>query len=225
MSLSNPNQSESPIEMYISWKGADAHFEAYDKAIEEKVDLGKAIGFVVLDMKSTVVGFTNNDEPIRCNICKQGEVMKVTALSEVIAEGRWADIKEKVKGKGGKYCLYLYVMLITAKNEKRLAVLKIFGSGFGNWIDLKHRDGDGRIIKAAANAQAQKKGNVTFYSPTYSYSTKENKEAYQKAIEMDKELQGYFKGLAQSAEPTESVAPIDVDSNNPDDNEVDDLPF
>jgi len=60
----------------------------------------------------------------------------------------------------------------------------------------------------------------------YCYSTKENKEAYQKAIEMDKELQGYFKGLAQSAEPTESVAPIDVDSNSPEsDNEVDDLPF
>lgn len=154
---------KSPVSKYLSWSSEDKCFKYWDKAKETNVFLKLPIKFTALDDFVGVSGGAEDSagqfHPVTSGIA--AHINKVLVVkkdrSQVIATGKWADIKDSVKAEGGRYTSYVYAVY---KDE--LVCFKIAGAALAGWFDKA--DGDKITVKESVK---KKKGSNTYYQPVF----------------------------------------------------------
>ena len=72
--------------------------------------------------------------------------LQVIIGNETVATGSWNDIKEEVKGMGGKYCIAVYGTMLNEEGEYEVVRFLFAGSSRNAWMDLADRD---KLLKNA----------------------------------------------------------------------------
>lgn len=218
MSLSNPKMV-NPAQKFIEFKGDKGIFQYYDKTLPEpkNVELVMPFFFIVLDELSTISGYS---EKLGTSFYSNEihslseEILKVKTFKVGFSvTGKYADIKNELIANGAKFAKSVYVMLITGKDSFELAHFKLTGAAFGAWLEKKFSVQDfGITVKETIQG---KKGAVKFQMPVFERVniSKDMKNLWNTAIEMDKRLQVYLK--AYKAGQLEKMEVHEVVENQP----------
>ena len=114
MSLSRET-IKNPATKFIEWKSSKKAFQFYDKEAEETVEIKLPIEFVILDELSTIKGWHEETESgIYSNEVHslQNEDLNVRSFKGGdLISGKYSEIKELIKAKGGKYTKSVYAMM------------------------------------------------------------------------------------------------------------------
>ena len=219
---------ERPTKKYIKLSGDTGNFGYWDKEIEKNIELEYPIRFIVLDILTTIKGWHGSKEAgIYSNEIHNQltEILKVGIFKNgELATGLYADIKEKVKGVGGKFANSVYAMMVV-DNEPELVNFQLLGAPLSAFFDFK-KDND--IYKNAINivdVMPAKKGKTDYFIPVFEangITAEESKAADLLDIELQKYLDKYKLGQLDSSKveevpddekdefvPDESTAPID----------------
>lgn len=221
MSRSNPTSSNThPSTRWIEYNGASdgGSFRHYDKnAIAEdgtvgcNVDLGPKISFLWLDETYSVTGFLEGQGGIYSNEVKDIRAGVLTVkqhkTGNIIAQGSWNKTTAegeafiaRVKAAGGKFTGNLYIGYKDAEGNLAIGVLQLKGAAYSKWSEFFQKNKKA-IQSGAVTVKSHadgKKGAVKFKTPVFEVvpvSEKSNEEA----VELDKQLQAYFK---------EAIAPV-----------------
>lgn len=221
MSRSNPTSSNThPSTRWIEYNGASdgGSFRHYDKnAIAEdgtvgcNVDLGPKLSFLWLDETYSVTGFLEGQGGIYSNEVKDIRAGVLTVkqhkTGHVVAQGSWNKTTAegeafiaRVKAAGGKFTGNLYIGYKDAEGNLAIGVLQLKGAAYSKWSEFFQKNKKA-IQSGAVSVKSHadgKKGAVKFKTPVFEVmpvSEKSNEEA----VELDKQLQAYFK---------EAIAPV-----------------
>ena len=258
MSRSNKGSSSSasPIKRYISYSGSTGKFNYWDKDKEERVDLD-TLDIVVLDVKASISGFNESlGARISSNMVTSigKEPFKVICFSNgkalVQSEGLYKDIKDEIRGYGGKFTTNVLAVADVGYGSEVVNV-QLSGGALGNWIDFgKDLEGGdiydhqitfkqgilskrekGKSVpvtkKEEDKLEAEFKKNPRFRAPIWFYTVAFDtsgltEEQGEEADVQDKVLQKFFASKLESTKAApELVAEPEADDS--DDNE--DLPF
>ena len=122
---------------------------------------------------------------------KKQELVVKTFKGTEIASGLYANIKDKVAAKGGKFCTSVYIGYFEGK-EMVIANLQIHGASLGGWIDYGKKQS---FYKGAITVKSMlegKKGKTVYQMPVF--EPKEISPASEeKAVALDALLQDYLK--------------------------------
>lgn len=236
MSRSNPNvNTPNPATRWFEWRGKDGLFEYYDKVKKEAVVVKLPFVFIVLDRTSTIRGYNKKmksglfSNEVR-DVSRDSLTVKFFT-GGIVAQGLWADIKDKVVGRSGKFACNLYVAFKDG-GKLQLGAIQLKGCALGPWFEFEKKHGKSVYEKAVAvkGFTEDTTGDVAFKAPVYSLCDI-SEETNKAALELDKELQAflseYFK--RSSSPSTERAAANDEPFGAPDDdgppqNEEPDLP-
>jgi hypothetical protein len=200
----------------MEWKGKDGHLEFYDKAKKEAVNIPLPFKFILLDRTATVRGYNNRlKSGIYSNEVRdtRSDRLVVKLFSGgIVAEGVWADIKDKVtaRGVGGVFATNCYIAFMHG-TELKLGAIQMTGCSLSPWFDFEKEyraqvqdpSNPGKTIQELfARAVVMNRGvlntsgDIHFVPPVFSL-VDIKPETNAKAIELDRRLQlyldGYFK--------------------------------
>ena len=177
MSRTNQNGNSprvpSPIRYYVSWSGEKGQFSYWDGEAKKRVELGPDTEFVVMDTRSAISGF--NDEAqarVFSNRVKSTtkEEFNVRCGNNVIAKGFYADIKEKVKAEGGKFCTEVFA-LMNIDGDFQPVQIDIMGAALGCWMTFVDTLGGPWAIYAfkinTSLGDKKKKGRVEYFEVSF----------------------------------------------------------
>lgn len=199
MSRSNPTgNSRNPSTRWFEWKGSEGRLVWYDKEnTKENIVVPDGFRFLVLDQLSCVTGYNKKAKSgIYSNeVRSNSDIMLVKYFTgDVIAEGTWNSIKEKVVYAKGKFAKSVYIAF---KGADQLVIgnIRMAGSALGPWFDFNKKHGK-ELDNSAVEMRAGPKdttGDVEFVPPAFAIvpTTHETNEA---AIALDRELQEFLKG-------------------------------
>lgn len=225
MSRSNQNNNSgnaNPCKYFIDWKNGS--FVYYDKEAGENVGLGDNITFLVLDQLSTVKGWHDASESgIWSNEVRDTrvETMNVKAFKGGdLASGIYSDIKDKIKGLGGRFVRSMYVAMKVDGDALELANLQLKGAALAEWSAF-YNDNRNEIYDSAVEvtgSDARKKGATNFNVPIFALKNV-SKETNETAKSLDTVLQNYLSGylLGQHLDTKKQVSDTEAVE--------DDLPF
>ena len=164
MPINNPNV-DNPVQKYIRWSSKEKAFVYYDKDKEDNVKLDE-LEIIVLDELCTVRGFDSKTEtPIRANEIRNTHTDKLNVnISGDNITGYWADIKEEVKGRGGKFSLSTY-SLRRVDGKWELDLVQLTGGALSAWFDTKINTGVNGV-KWTGSEEVKNKA-ITYYVPVY----------------------------------------------------------
>lgn len=259
MSRSNNTEVKNPAKVFFEWAGGKGCLTYFDKTLGEKgekVEVALPFSFLVLDRVSCIAGFSDADNSgFWSNEIRDTRTEKLTVRTKkgIIAEGLYnSPAIDKAKAAGAQYAQSVYIAFYD--NDKNLVIgnLKLTGSGISPWIDfLKKNDVYSSAVKMTKNPEIKVKGATRYFEPSFALQ-QITPEANDKAIELDKELQEYFKAYFKRNETevapaevvtqkqkediknldqpgrsnkSEGVADIPEDATPPHDEAADDLPF
>jgi len=206
MSRSNPTESTQHVATrWIEYNGEFGTFRYYDKehinddgSKGANIDLGSKLVFLYLDTTYTVTGWSDaNSAGIYANEMKDisNGILTVKCFKGNAAPhiGNWVSIKDAVKAMGGKFTANVYIAYKNG-DSLEIGVLQLKGAAYAEWNEFAKKKGKALIEGAVSIASHKdgKKGSVKFKTPifdTIPVSEKSNLAA----IELDKELQGFFK--------------------------------
>lgn len=191
MSRSNNTEISNPSTRWFEWAGGDGKVKYYDRETKENVYVDLPFTFLVLDVLSTVTGFSDERESgifsnevrdIRTDIfvvrTKQGELIK----------GTW----EKVKATTGtRYTQSAYIAYKDGQ-ELKLGNIKFAGSGVGPWIDFRKSNDIYKGAISITGAEPKKKGKTDYFEPVFA-AKPVAEETDEQAKELDVILQEYLK--------------------------------
>lgn len=200
MSRSNPTElSPNPATKFIDWNGAEGFFYYFDKSKGEKgekVQIEMPFRFLVLDVLSTIKGFSDSDQKgfwsneVRST---KDDVLNVRlGKSTTVELGLYADIKDRLAKIGADYTQSVYICMKEG-NEYVIANINMKGAALSAWIEFRNK------VKGAINEKAilvksfttGKKGAVTYKMPLFELIDVTT-ETNNIAIELDKQLQEYL---------------------------------
>lgn len=227
MSRSNPTDNQPhPCTKWIDWAGGeDAGFwKYYDKEEKRDVSLGDAITFIPLDRTSTIKGFHEKTQSgIYSNEIRdiKQDVLVVKAhKGGTLAEGTYAQIKDRVKVQGGSFATVLYVAM---KFDGVLSIASICfkGASLRPWMDFESKNRS-ELYKKAVTIKGYvdaKKGRTNYRHPETFALREVSPETDARAIELDKVLQAFLttyfgRTRADAAKPADHVSE-DIGSNEP----------
>lgn len=227
MSRSKPTSSgtASPIKYRFEFSGKTGKFTYYDKETKKNVEVDD-LKLIILDMRSSFTGFSDDENAgiysnMVSNITK--EEMVVKAGSKTIATGLYADIKDKVEKKGGKYSRDL-ISLAYINKEWVMSSLSLTKSALATFMNFeKGKDDNGDdleegkpdlmdsilLITAGAN---KKKGSIKYVVPAFELAEL-SQELSDLAMEQDVLLQDYFNG--RSTSPAAESTPSEPEEGEP----------
>lgn len=201
MSLSNQTQVNNPTKRFFKWKAGDGELTYWDSEVNEEITVERPFKFIVLDELSCVTGYYEPDNAgIYSNEVSNLAEQTITVRTKVgiLGDGLYKDIKDVVKGKGGKYTRSLYIATYI-DNVLSIANIKLAGAAFGAWLDFTKQ---GSIYKnwtiIDTHTLEGKKGATKFKMPVFVPELMEDVDR-DEAIELDKELQEYLKAYRISA--------------------------
>lgn len=213
MSRSTANDIlDNPAVKKFRWSGKHGEFTYYDKEDKNNIEVPFPFRFLLLDTTSTITGFNEDkEEGYYSNEIKdtKKEALRVRSKSGLLAEGLYADIKDKLKAAGAKYAQNLYIAFKDTDGEMKIGVLMVSGSSMSGgtikdenknkipvpgWMDFKN-DNNRRIYKSAVvvnDTTECVKGDNTYFVPNFEIDevTEDENAA---AEELDNILQAYLK--------------------------------
>lgn len=167
---SNANRVPTPVKYFVSFT-KEGDFSYWNKEVGERVSLGETIKFVLMDTRSAVGGWHEVDgvgARVFSNRVKStvDEELVVRSGKETLAKGLWADIKDKAKGAGGKFCTELFV-LVEIDGKLEPVQMDFMGSALGDWMTfVEELGGKWAIYKSlvvASKGEKRKKGSNVYY--------------------------------------------------------------
>lgn len=211
MSRSNPVETKrNPAVRWYQWSGKNGNVSYYDKEKKQSVDVTLPFGFILLDELSTIKGWHDaSDSGISSNEVRNMRLDPLVVRSfkgGELANGLYADIKDRVAAVGGHYVTNIY---IAAKIDGglKLASLQLGGAALSSWFEFRKAAGQ-EIYKGAIQINGfkeGKKGAVVFKTPTFKLAPLSD-ESNEQALELDRQLQAFLTDyLAQSR--TEAPSP------------------
>ncbi len=224
MSRSNPTSNISnPSTRWFEWKGDIGSVIYYDKNKPNPQD-GKpgcnvrvpdGFTFLLLDELKTVKGWHERSKSgIMANEVRNTtlERMAVKAFKGgILAEGFYADIKEKVAYQGGWYSASCYIAYRNEIGALCIGNIQFAGSSLSVWMEFckNHRselDKKGIRIKGKTHHEkgtGSKK--IEWDNPIFTLcDTSETTNA--EAIELDRQLQKYLEAYFRRATPAVSAS-------------------
>lgn len=201
MSYSKPDENmQSPIACTIEWAGSyDAgHLKRYDKNKGENVKIGSPFGFIELDYRHGVQGFSSQHKASILstevkNISSESlSVFTFSSGNKVpIAEGVYKDIKGKFQAAGGKYAKIVYAIVTQSSDPvaKKGEMVKIIvkGSFTRPYIDVAKQGFE--VLISGFNEE--RNGGTTFRSPKIELKPVSAEEDAA-AMAADEKLQEWF---------------------------------
>lgn len=218
MSRSAQNDTTvNPAKRFFEWSGSEGKLTYFDKNVGEKgekVDVPMPFTFLLLDNLLTIKGFDQNSgSGIWSNEISQKDakvsVLTVKNKHGEIAKGTYENIKEKVKGLGGKYAQSCYIAYFEGK-ELVIGNITFSGSSFSGgkhkdaskkevevnaWLGFSKESGRAIFEKAITMVKDERmctNGATKFYCPSFSLR-ETSPETDENAKELDKQLQEYLK--------------------------------
>jgi len=198
MSRSNPyDKLENPAKVFYEWNSDNGCFKYYDKVEKKNVlvplSAKTPFTFLFLDAKSTIKGFCEAEQGgFWSNEVTDTtkEVLTVRTKAGIHAVGLYADIKDKLKAKGAKYCQSVYIA-IKGENGLQIANIQMLGAALNEWIEFVKNNNINEIAVQIKSVEEKKKGKTIYNVPIFTpikVSAKTNEEA----VALDKELQEYL---------------------------------
>jgi hypothetical protein len=200
MSRSNPTElAPNPATKFFDWNGAEGFFYYFDKNKGdkgEKVKVDLPFRFLVLDVLSTIKGFSDADQKgfysneVRST---KDEVLNVRMGKTTVELGLYADIKDRLAKLGADYTQSVYAC-IKDGNEFVIVNINMKGAALSAWIEFRNK-AKGAINEKAIIVKSTlegKKGAVKYQMPVFELIDV-SPETNNIAIELDKELQEYLK--------------------------------
>lgn len=213
MSLSNKEVSiSSPVKRYYYWSGSEGKLTYWDSQKGEKVTEELPFKFIPIDQLSCVEGFSiKHDRGFRSNevksTAKEELEVKING-GATIARGLYSDIKDQVEKLGGKYHRSIYgVQLIDGNLE--IINIRFKGAAMSSWLNFDRSTKmsiDGLEL-TITRSDMKKTGKVEYYEPQFS-AQKPSEEDHAKAVELDIELQEYFKIRKSGVQESEFLQPL-----------------
>lgn len=235
MSRSNQTSTSSnPSQRFLEWGGEEGILSYWDKDVKESITVKPPFTVMVLDELSTITGYDGKNKcGVYSNEIKDTKTEVLTVKSfkgGEIAKGLYADIKDKIKAMGYKYSKSIYIAYKDGKDLK-IGNMKFSGAALNAWIDFSgnHKDAiRSKAIKLTGSEQ-HTTGKVNYFTPVFAIQDI-TPETDSQAIELDKQLQAYFKeyfGKGDTNTPTEQNPAVDSLKRAFDAKEIvsDDLPF
>lgn len=197
----------------MEWSGSDGVLRYYDKATKQNVDVGNNFTFIVLDQLASIMGWNDASESgIYSNEVKDTRSQPLTVKAfkgGVLAEGLYANIRNRIKDAGGHFTACLYVAF---KNDGQLVMgcVQLKGAALSDWMDFSKEHGKEVFQKAVAiiGAKEGKKGSIKFKTPIFTLKeiTPETNDA---ATDLDRKLQTHLTAyLARNSANAPSPAPV-----------------
>ena len=249
MSLSKPQKSNrNPAKYFLEWIGdrrGNGGFKYYDKELEWEeggvTRVGKNItitgeslnrfSFIVLDESMFSIGGFKKMGNSGCGIWsneipqfKAKELELTVRLFDkdktVIGQGLYGDIKDTVKGHGGKFCRSVYAYT-TYFGDPTLIMIKMSGSSLTPWMNLMKESESGSSVSIGSHyvkidgIERFDDAAIPFVSPKFGFGDKFEEPDLSQAIDMDKGLQDYFvMYLGGTLEDNDSDLSIDEDTSH-----------
>jgi len=201
MGLLDNQGVKNPAKKFIRFSGKTGRFNYWDG--EKNVDVEYPVSFVALsDLASVSGGYTDSQGKyvsIYSNmVTDQRHILTVKDQKGTpIARGVWAEIKDKVKSSGGKFCINTLAVM-----DDEIVCFQFTGSSLSAWINKPKGD----MIVCDSNSQ-EKKGAVTYYVPVFkARNITENEETDIMASDFVEQVKSYKESLSA---PVSYAEPID----------------
>jgi len=252
MSYSNKNATfDSPVVCDIEWAGGikKGYLKRYDREAKDDVLFTEAFGFMELDTRTGVRGFSkanmcgifsnevNNqsEEELEVFSFNNGKKVSLQVHNPVdntyidIKPGLYKDTKISLKAAGGKYTSVVYAIVTTSSDSvaKVGSLVRIYvnGSMLSSYFD-KAKQGY-EILIDPAKKEKKTVGDNTFWTPSLVLKPIDA-EQDKRANDADEELQKFFVGYAESKLERiseEAVTPEPAIAGKPSDDIEEDVPF
>lgn len=221
MSFSNPTV-QNPCTKFYEYKGDTGVFKYYDKEEKKNIPLTTPCYFIVLDELSTIKGFSDR---LNCGIYSNevhslnNETLTVRSFKGGMKiVGKYADIKDAIKGEGGKFTKSIYALRVDDSGESELINFQLSGAAFQAWMDFTFKQ-QLHVVCITGEKKEGKKGKVTYNIPVFArYNLKES--LIPMAVKMDKVLQDYFQKRKEQAHEKEEAATVDPVNDDIPDNDT-----
>lgn len=199
MSRSNPNENAPhPCEKWFEWNGETGEVRYYDKEAKKNVVIGADFTFLLLDRLSTIKGYSERAKKgIYSNEVRdlKKEVLIVKCGGNIVAEGFYQTIKDRVNNLGGSYAVNCY-MVFKEEGAYKIGSMMLKGAALGPWIDFEKANRDALYKQAIRifGSTNHKKGKVEFKAPKFFLrDVDEKSDAEASRLDAEK-LQPYLKG-------------------------------
>lgn len=239
MSRSNNTEIINPAVRFFEWSGDEGLVKYYDKTKKENVKLGLPFQFLVLDVLSTISGFSDADQSgYWSNEVRdlKSEIFTVRNKKGKQFEGTYEQLPS-ANLTGAKYAQSVYIMFKDENGEAQIGNIKMMGSSLGAWIDFRKNAKVFEMAVTITGTLEGKKGKTIYQMPVFAASEPtSNDNAI--AIDLDKELQSYLKSYFaknKEAQAEEMVAEEDLGKaveaahekmyGDPKKTEISDLPY
>lgn len=223
MSRSNPAEHQRaihPCSRWFEYDGATGSVCYWDKDKKDAenpkgqyVDIGSKFNFIVLDRLAVVKGWHEPSESgIQSNEVRdtKAERLVVKAFKGgVLAEGFYAEIRDRVKAVGGKFYMSLYVAYKRDKEAGlQLGNLCLHGAGLNAWVEFEKKNREEIWTKSVKldGFTKGKKGAIEFTIPKFAVvDIKPETDAEAKKV--DETLQTYLKEYFKRSRTEQVAAP------------------
>lgn len=219
MSRSNPTEAKrNPAVRWFEWSGKLGEFSHYDKEAKQKVAVPLPLRFVLLDELSTIKGWHDaSDSGISSNEVRNMRLEPLTVRSFKggdLANGLYADIKDRVAAVGGHYVSNLYIAAKIGEHLQ-IASIQLGGAALSSWFEFRKASGPELYKKAieVKSFKEGKKGSVVFKVPVFSLVGLSD-DTNNKAIELDKSLQAYLDEYFRQSK-VDAPTPVVAETTEP----------
>ena len=159
--LSKNKSVKCPVSKYIQFKGGK--FSYYDKETKEQIEVKTPIKFISIDSMTGIGGGQMDGKkafhPVSSNIVAHlGKELVARVDGEEFVRGTWKEIKDTVKGKGGRYVSYEFALM-----NKELVCFKLVGSSLAAWFN---KEGAGDFI-TCEKTKKETTGTNTYEVPIF----------------------------------------------------------
>lgn len=230
VSLSNPTaNTPNPATKWFEWGGKAGELTIYDKVKKEEVIIPLPFAFILLDSTNTIRGYNKKMKTgIYSNEIRdtRSEPFVVKFFSGgSLANGLWADIKDTVVARSGKFAKNLY-LAYKEGNELKLGALQATGCAMSAWFDFQKNNAEALTKNAVVMRPGKRdtSGDVAFTPPEYSLKPI-SEEMLAEAVVLDKKLQTYLDGYFRrtTVEKAHASAPAAPKSDEQPDGPPDDV--
>jgi hypothetical protein len=142
----------------------------YDKVDETDKMLPLPLSFTWLESATSFTGYNQSKElGVYSNevLDIKKDKMTVRCGDETIASGLYNNIKDVVKGQGGKYCIAVYAYCIDTEEIVRFLMT---GSSGAAWMNFhKHALSKSKAISCTGSTEKEMKTGASYEEPTFVY--------------------------------------------------------
>lgn len=199
MSRSNPTQ-HNPAQYRFNWKSGKKCFVRYNREDKTKTTVKLPFTFIPLDQLSTVTGYQKRtNSSIYANEVRDTRVERLvvkSSLGNVIADGLWMDIKDKVAAAKAGFAVIVYCAFKDEKGGLKLASIQMSGCARSSWFDFTKKHSRSEIESKAVRVSeviTDDSGEIAFNAPVFELVALSD-ETNAEAVKIDQELQNFLKG-------------------------------